>query len=585
MHVHGQLQRDDLLVPRRDGGAGREHCVGLRLDLFQDMRSLLLGTDTVAPNSGPPRAGTVTIAGQTVTINQVTDPCLYSVTSNTSTLYDSYGGNGSATVAATNHCPWTVTTDADWITLRTTGGSGNATAFYFVNAKNTLGSRMGHVTIAGQTFMIFQTGVVCDFSISPSSRSFTSEGGSAYVSVSANSACGWTARSNADWITITSGATGAGYGTVYYSVAPYNGTTPRSGTITLAGGLTFKVNQGIEPLQLSPDIVWTGTGHTASANAVAFSPDGQLLASGSSDHTVKVWRVSDGALVATLTGFYDRVTSVAFSHSGQTLAAGSVDRTVKVWNVSDWLPVRTVNNSDFILGVAFSPDDTRMAEAGGYSGNWIHILRASDWREITLLGYGQEENRAVAYSPNGQFLAWAQLYPGVQLENLSNGAIWPLGDFNYGTTSVAFSPDSQTLAGGSDDQSVSLWRVADGAQLFNLNGPSGFVKGVAFSPDGKMVLAGGQDYGAKRGTILFWRVADGALMRAYVGQTSTAVRSVQYSPNGSLYAYLARNPFTTGKAPPPPPAPPPSASKVGDDTVPPPDDGNVGPGEEPPDVR
>ena len=66
-------------------------------------------------------------------------------------------------------------------------------------------------------------------------------------------------------------------------------------------------------------------------------------------------------------------------------------------------------------------------------------------------------------------------------------------------------------------------------------------------------MAGGQDYGAARGTLLFWRVADGALMRAYVGQTSTAVLSVQYSPDGNLYAYaradggvvVARNPFAT----------------------------------------
>src|SRR5256714_1290335 len=207
-------------------------------------------TYSVAPNGGPPRSGTISIAGQTVTVNQLTDPCSFSVYSNTSTTYDSNGGNGSANVAASNHCPWTVTTDADWITLSTTGGTGNATAFYFVNAKTTPGSRTGHVTIAGQTFMIFQTGLVCDFSISPSSRSFTSEGGSAYINVAAQSACGWTAKSNADWINITYGAPGSGYGAVYYSVAPYSGTAPRSGTITLAGGLTFTVKQGVEPLQL-----------------------------------------------------------------------------------------------------------------------------------------------------------------------------------------------------------------------------------------------------------------------------------------------------------------------------------------------
>jgi WD40 repeat protein len=547
---------------------------------------------SVAANAGPPRSGTITIAGQTVTINQVTDPCSYSVTANL-TSYDSNGGSGFASVTATNHCPWTASTDADWITLGATSGSGNTTDTYFVNGNATTGSRTGHINIAGQTITISQTGITCNYSITPPNRYFTNEGGSAYISVSAQSACGWTAKSNADWITVTSGTPGAGYGTVYYSVAPFSGTSPRTGTITLAGGLTFTVWQGIEPLRAAPDIVWTGTGHAASANAVAFSPDGQLLASGGSDYVVKVWRVSDGSPVTTLTGFTDRVTSVAFSHDGSKLAAGSTDRTVKVWNVADWSLARTVNNTDFILGLAFSPDDTRLAEAGGYSGNSIHVLRTSDWQQVSLLSYGQE-NRAVAYSPDGHFLAFAQLYPGVQLANLSNGAVWTLEDFGYyGTTSLAFSPDSQTLASGSDDQSVSLWRVSDGAQLFNLNGPSGFVKGVAFSPDGGTVLAAGQDTGAGRGTLLFWRASDGALLRAYVGQTSTAVLSVQYSPDGSLYAYaradgavvLARNPFASTRAAPPPPAPPATGGHTDTDPLPPPGDGDIGPDEDPPPSR
>jgi WD40 repeat protein len=548
---------------------------------------------SVAPNAGPPRSGTITIAGQTVTINQLTDACAYSVTANP-TSYDSSGGSGFASVNATNHCPWTASTDADWITLQTTSGSGNATDTYSVNGNATPGSRTGHITIAGQTITIFQTGIICNYSVSPPNRYFTAEGGSAYVNVSAQSACGWTAKSNADWVTVTSGASGAGDGTVSYSVAPFTGTSPRTGTITLAGGLTFTVSQGVEPLRAAPDIVWTGTGHTASANAVAFSHDGQLLASGGSDDVVKVWRVSDGSPVTTLTGFNDRVTSVAFSHDGNKLAAGSADRTVKVWNVADWSLARTVSNTDFILGLSFSPDDSLLAEAGGYSGNSVHVLRTSDWQQVSLLSYGQE-NRAVAYSPDGHFLAFAQLYPGAQLANLSNGAVWTLEDFGYyGTTSLAFSPDSQTLASGSDDQSVSLWRVSDGSQLFSLNGPSGLVKGVAFSPDGRTVLAGGQDAGAGRGTLLFWRASDGALLRAYVGQTSTAVLSVQYSPDGSLYAYaradgvvvLARNPFASTRVAPPPPAPPTSRAGHSDiDPPPPPSDGTIGPDEDPPPSR
>jgi len=393
-------------------------------------------------------------------------------------------------------------------------------------------------------------------SLSPVNRWFTLEGGDAFIDVAHEPGCTFTATSNASWIRITSVIVTNDGGTVYYSVMPNiassrNTADRRSGTI-LVGSQSFPVNQISQPMQGAPNIVWTGLGHGASANAVAFSPDGQLLASASSDHTLKIWRVADGALLRTLTGFFDSVTSITFSHNGQLLAAGSIDRNVRAWNVNSWSLIGSRELTDFVFGVSFSPDDTNLAVAGGYSGNWIHILRMSDWQEIALLGYGQEENRSIAYSNDGQFLAWAMMYPGVRLQNVDSGSYCTLegGDY-YGMNAVAFSPDSHRVATGSDSREVALWDVASCGQLLSLNGPSGFVKSVAYSPNGQMILSGGQDFGASRGTLLFWRTDNGALMRAYAGQTSTAVLSVQYSPQGNFFAYgradgavvLARNPF------------------------------------------
>ena len=75
----------------------------------------------------------------------------------------------------------------------------------------------------------------------------------------------------------------------------------------------------------------TLVGHTNPVHGVAFSPDGQTLASGSWDNTVRLWRVSDGILLRTLEGHTDPVLSVAFSPDGQTLASGSRDKTVRLW--------------------------------------------------------------------------------------------------------------------------------------------------------------------------------------------------------------------------------------------------------------
>ncbi|MFN3422895.1 MAG: WD40 repeat domain-containing protein, partial [Armatimonadota bacterium] len=107
-------------------------------------------------------------------------------------------------------------------------------------------------------------------------------------------------------------------------------------------------------------------GHTNWVWSVSFSPDGQILASGSYDDTVKLWRVSDGRLLRTLVGHTSGVSSVSFSPDGQILASGSYDKTVKLWRVSDGRLLRTlVGHTDRVWSVSFSPDGQILASGGG----------------------------------------------------------------------------------------------------------------------------------------------------------------------------------------------------------------------------
>src|SRR6266545_6970414 len=99
--------------------------------------------------------------------------------------------------------------------------------------------------------------------------------------------------------------------------------------------------------------------------SVAFSPEGALLAAGTSSNTVRVFRVSTGAVVRTLTGHTSFVASVAFAPDGMTLASGSWDQTVRMWRVSDLRLRRILRGADPVYSVAFSRDSTILAVGAG----------------------------------------------------------------------------------------------------------------------------------------------------------------------------------------------------------------------------
>ena len=138
----------------------------------------------------------------------------------------------------------------------------------------------------------------------------------------------------------------------------------RKGTIKL-----WDVSTGTELRTLTPMakyLIRTRPGASdengfAAVFSVAFSPDGKTLASGSEDNTVKLWDVSTGAELRTLTGHSESVESVAFSTNGKILVSGSLDKTVKLWDVSTGTEVRTLRHSDFVRSVAFSPDGKILA--------------------------------------------------------------------------------------------------------------------------------------------------------------------------------------------------------------------------------
>ncbi|MEB2307954.1 MAG: M6 family metalloprotease domain-containing protein [Candidatus Brocadiaceae bacterium] len=170
--------------------------------------------------------------------------CTYSL-STIGQTFDSSGGTGSVDIATLSDiCAWTTSSNEDWITIISgDSGTGSGTVYYSVSPNKDTSARSGIMTLAGQTFTVTQYGVECTYSLSSTSQTFDFSGGSGSVGVTASSEiCVWMATSNEDWITITSGDSGTGSGTVYYSVSPNKDTSARSGIMTLAGQ-TFTVTQ------------------------------------------------------------------------------------------------------------------------------------------------------------------------------------------------------------------------------------------------------------------------------------------------------------------------------------------------------
>jgi Putative binding domain, N-terminal/Viral BACON domain len=215
-------------------------------------------TIAVSANSGAARSATLTIAGQTVAVNQAAAPCSYSVAPTILPVGAGGGATGPVTVTATAGCTWMATTNVSWLSI-TAGASGTGNGGVSINAAaNTGAARTGTLTIANQTVTVNQAATTCSYSVTPTTLSIAAAGGTGTpISVSVGSGCTWAATSSAAWITILTGATGAGNGSVTYSVQANTGSA-RTGTLTVAGqGVT--ISQGapctynISPMNTSID--------------------------------------------------------------------------------------------------------------------------------------------------------------------------------------------------------------------------------------------------------------------------------------------------------------------------------------------
>ncbi|MBD3883176.1 hypothetical protein IFO70_15530 [Phormidium tenue FACHB-886] len=291
----------------------------------------------------------------------------------------------------------------------------------------------------------------------------------------------------------------------------------------------------------------TFQGHTSKVWSIAFSPNGRTIASGSDDQTIKLWEVETVRCIRTFQGYKNLVWSAAFSPDGAQLASASEDGNVRLWDAQTGQCSQTLEgHTGRVWSVAFSPQGQLIASGG--DDQTVRFWQVSTGRCVKVLRERSGQIRRIEFSPNGRLLATNNGDNTVKLWEVSQLYPNPLDPRDRRTTappsvsrlrtlqghgskvwSIAFSPDSQRIITGSEDQTIRLWTL-QGDCLKVLEGHDRFVLSVAYSPFDGWIASGSDDQ-----TIRLWDAATGDCLKVLEGHTGW-VQAIAFSPNGALLA-------------------------------------------------
>ncbi|WP_287521894.1 serine/threonine-protein kinase [Okeania sp. SIO2C2] len=269
----------------------------------------------------------------------------------------------------------------------------------------------------------------------------------------------------------------------------------------------------------------TLNGYLGPVNAIALTPDGQILAT-SSSNTIKIWNLKTGELKNNIADAHTaQVTTLAISPSGQILVSGSADQTIKFWDLGVGKLIDTIMaHQGPVKGVAISPDGQTLASVGSDRLMKLWNIQTSS-RMLTWIPDQEHEVNTLAFSRDGTILVSGSNDGTIRLWNVSTGIRrQTLEGHTKAVSTVVISPDNQTLASGSEDGTIILWNLNTGEKESVIKPNIAAVKSIVFTPDQQKIVAAGEN-------ITIWDLITEEKLQTLIGH-SESISSLAITPDG-----------------------------------------------------